>query len=445
MPAVHVPSRGPRLGHARHPPAVSSPTSTVGVDPPILHVDMDAFFVSVELLRRPELRGQPVVVGGAGRRGVVAAASYEARSYGVFSAMPSARARQLCPEAVFLAGEHELYGEVSKRVMAIFASFTPLVEPLSLDEAFLDVAGARRLHGEPSVIAHRIRELIHQQEGLTCSVGVAPTKFVAKLASEQAKPKPSRRGPVFGPGITVVRSDQLDGFLRPLPVEALWGVGPATLERLHRIGVRRVGQLADLPEGTVISSLGEAAGRHLHQLSRGIDTRRVEPDREVKSISHEETYPTDVFDRARLDRELVRMADGVATRLRGGHLAGRTISIKVRFGDFTTLSRSITADPAVDSMPVITERARALLDEVPWDQGVRLLGVGVSNLTDGAVRQLTLDDAAGPSWGEADKVVDEIRSKWGSAAIGPAAIVTPELGVQVKRRGDQAWGPDETR
>ncbi|MCP5026460.1 MAG: DNA polymerase IV [Actinomycetia bacterium] len=405
---------------------------------------MDAFFVSVELLRRPELRGRPVVVGGAGRRGVVAAASYEARSYGVFSAMPSARARQLCPEAVFLDGDHALYAEVSRRVMAIFSSFTPLVEPLSLDEAFLDVGGSFRLHGRPSQIAARIRELIREQEALTCTVGVAPTKFVAKMASEHAKPKPSRRGPVFGPGVLVVPPDELDAFLRPLPVETLWGVGPATLERLHRIGVRRVGQLADLPEATIAGALGDGVGRHLHQLSRGIDPRRVEPDREVKSISHEETYPTDVYERSRLDRELLRMADAVATRLRAATLAGRTISIKVRFGDFTTLSRSVTTDPGVDSGTVIAERARALLDEVPWDQGVRLLGVGASGLTDGAVRQLTLDDAAGPSWSEADRVIDEIRNRWGSAAIGPATIVTRDGGVQVKRRGDQAWGPDET-
>ena len=256
----------------------------------ILHVDMDAFFVSVELRRRPELVGQPVVVGGTGRRGVVAAASYEARRFGVYSAMPSAVARRRCPHAVFLPGDHALYGEVSAQVREIFDRYTPVVEPLSLDEAFLDVTGSIRLFGPGIAIAQMIRRDVTDELSLGCSVGVAPNKFLAKLASVEAKPHATPAGIDAGAGVVVVAAGQEREFLDPLPVERLWGVGPVTLERLHRIGVRRVADFALVGESALVGALGAGQAQHLVALSVGVDDRPVEPEREAKSISHEETY-----------------------------------------------------------------------------------------------------------------------------------------------------------
>jgi DNA polymerase-4 len=409
-------------------------------EPTILHVDMDAFFVSVELLDRPELRGLPVIVGGSGARGVVAAASYEARAHGVFSAMPSVRARRLCPTAVFLDGRHARYAEVSAQVMARFRACTPLVEPISLDEAFLDVSGARRRRGPAPVIAAELRLQIRDELGLTCSVGVAPSKFVAKLASEAAKPVVAPTSPRPGLGVKVVRADQVLGFLHPLPVQALWGVGPATLARLQRLGIATVGDLARLPVEALVSTLGNASGRHLHDLANGIDERAVEPDRRPKSISHEETFAVDRHDRPGLERELVRFADAVAARLREQGLAGRTVNLKVRFGDFRTITRSSTLSAAADSAQDLVPVARGLLGGVEVHAGVRLLGLGVSGLIERPAHQLTFDDVDRGSWRDVDRTVDRIRSRFGAAAIGPAAI-TGAGGVRVKRRGDQQWGP----
>jgi DNA polymerase-4 len=414
----------------------------------ILHVDMDAFYASVELRRRPELRGQPVIVGGAGNRGVVAAASYEARAYGVHSAMPSVRAQRLCPHAVFLPGDHAHYAEVSARVMAVFARFTPLVEPLSLDEAFLDVRGSVRLHGPPAEIAHRIRRTILDEEQLTCSVGVAPSKFLAKLASEASKPRASRNGPVPGPGVTVIEAGEELAFLHPLPVQALWGVGPATLERLRRLGVRTVGDLAAIPLDNLRASLGDAAGRHLHDLAFARDDRPVVVDQRPKSIGHEETYAHDLHDRAAIDVEIVKLSDAVAARLRRAGLAGRTVAVKVRFHDFTTITRQATLPDPVDSAMAIQRAARRIADGVDPASGVRLLGVSVSGLTDEPVQQLTLaldgddggTDAVAPEWSDVDEAVDAIRERFGAGAIGPAALVGRD-GLRVKRRGDQQWGP----
>jgi DNA polymerase-4 len=370
----------------------------------------------------------------------VAAASYEARHYGIHSAMPSTRARRLCPRAVFLPGDHQHYGEVSARVMRIFQSFTPLVEPISLDEAFLDVTGARRLHGEGHVIAAAIRERVQVEEGLTCSVGVAPNKFLAKLASEAAKPKASPSGPVPGLGVKVIAPGGELAFLHPLPVQALWGVGPKTLEKLQRRGISTVGDLAGLTEEEATAFLGNANGRHLHQLARAVDDRAVEPDLRPKSVGHEETFARDHHELATLQREAVRMADAVGARLRKHELAGRTVTIKVRFHDFRTITRAVTLPAAVDSGPAIARAAKDLLAQIDPSTGVRLLGVSVSNLAEDGARQLSLEDSVEPGWDDASRAVDDIRDRFGHEAIVPAALRGPD-GIRVKRRGDQQWGP----
>jgi len=409
----------------------------------IVHVDMDAFFASVELLRRPELRGTPVIVGGAGRRGVVAAASYEARSYGVHSAMPSARAKRLCPEAVFLAGDHALYREVSTRIMAVMARFTPLIEPLSLDEAFLDVTAARRLFGDGPAIAAALRSAIFEEEGLWCSAGVATNKFVAKLASEEAKPKPSRRGPIPGSGVFVVAPGAEISFLHPLPARALWGVGAATMAKLDRLGVVTVGDIAALPLTALISGVGVAVGNHLHALAHARDERSVEPHQRAKSMSHEETYPFDRFERADLERDIVRMSDSVASRLRRAAVVARTVTIKVRFGDFRTITRSLTLDAATDSGTRIARTARLLLDEIDVSTGIRLLGVGATGLDDEAPEQLSLDALAADDreeWRKANGAVDDIRERFGTTAIGPAALIDPEKGIDTGTGNENPWG-----
>lgn len=410
----------------------------------ILHVDMDAFFVSVELIGRPELRGKPVVVGGTGRRGVVAAASYEARSYGVFSAMPSTQAQRLCPNATFLSGDYAKYAEVSERVMAVFADVTPYVEPLSLDEAFLDVSGAGRSHGSGQVIAAHIRKTIWEQEGLTCSVGIAPNKFLAKLSSEHAKPKVSRNGPVFGRGIFEVLPGDETAFLHPLPVRALWGVGKVTNARLGSLGIETVADLAATPLENLTRALGVASGRHLYALARGIDDRPVESGRGAKSISHEETFANDISDTVALDTELVRQCDAVAQRLRDSQLVARTAALKLRFGDFTTLSRRATAPQPFNTSAELLRLGRELLGTIDTTPGVRLLGIGVANLGKDRGEQLTLNlDGASTDAGEEKTaaLIDEVRAKFGNAAIGPAsAAVGGEL--RVKRRGEQQWGPN---
>ena len=402
----------------------------------ILHVDMDAFYAAVEVLQDPSLAGRPVVVGGTGRRGVVASCSYEARAYGVHSAMPTGRARRLCPNAVFLAGRYELYNDYSRRIHQILSSFTPLVEGIGLDEAFLDVTGGRRLFGRGPQVAAAIQRRIYAELGLRASVGVGSNKLVAKLASKAAKPGVSG----VTSGIKVVPPGTELDFLHPLPVGSLWGVGPATLRRLDRFGVRTVRDLAQLPVATLTGSLGPAAGRHLHDLSWGRDDSPVVPARQPKSIGHEETYATDYHDRPPLLRELVRLADAVGDRARSQNLAGRTVTIKVRFGDFRTITRSRSLPRATDSGAVMARVAGELLEAVDVSVGVRLLGLSLSNLLEVETSQLGLDEAGGQT--SLDEAMDQVRAKFGREAVGPAVLLGPN-GLGPKRRGHQQWGPDE--
>ena len=424
----------------------------------ILHVDMDAFYAAVEVLLDPSLAGRPLIVGGAGRRGVVASCSYEARAYGIRSAMPSAQARRLCPRAVFVAGRYDRYAEFSRGIHEIFRSFTPLVEGIALDEAFLDVAGARRLFGAAPDIAWAIRGRIARELGLTASVGVAASKFVAKLASEAAKPRATLAGVNAGRGVMVVEPGEELAFLHPLPVEALWGVGPATAKRLHRLGVTAIGDLSSVPVETLEHVLGRAAGQHLHDLAWGRDDRVVEPERDIKSVSHEETYAHDRDDRDGLHVEVVRMADAVGARLRAAGLAGRTVTLKVRFGTFATITRSFTLTAPTDTGVALARVATALLDQVDVSAGVRLLGVSASNLAPPVDRQLALHwgDAAGPAdpddsgesddwgqaWDQATGAVDAVRRRFGDRAVGPAVLIGGD-GLRVKRQGDTQWGPGE--
>jgi DNA polymerase-4 len=392
----------------------------------ILHVDMDAFFVAVEVRGRPELRGRPVVVGGTGTRGVVSSASYEARSYGIRSAMPTGRARRLCPHAVFIQPDHRSYSAVSRAVMAIFRDVTPLVEPLSLDEAFLDVTGARRLFGRPAEIGALIRRRVEIEQGITCSVGVAPVKFVAKLASSRCKPD----------GLQVVPAEGVLEYLHALPVDALWGVGDRTAAILRRLGLSSVADLAATPLDTLRRAVGDAAAEHLHQLAHGRDPRRVTPDEPERSVSAEETFDTDVDDPEMIRREILRLADKVATRLRRAGVVGRTVSIKIRFADFTTITRSRTLGSPTDVSHEIVGTARTLYDALGADRArLRLVGVRVEGLTgrDDTARQLALDDPE-LGWREADQAVDAATQRFGDGVVLPASLVRrasarPELPV----------------
>ena len=403
---------------------------------------MDAFFASVEILRRPELRGRPVVVGGDGPRGVVAAASYEARAYGVHSAMPSVRAKRACPDAVFVHGDHAHYAEVSRRIMAVLRSITPLVEPLSLDEAFCDVTGVGHTHPDVAELGETLRRRIRDAEGLECAVGVGPTKFVAKLASKRAKPRVGRpgSGPSPGPGVLVVTEAGQQAFLTGLGVDEIWGVGPATLRKLTDIGVHTIGDLAAVPVTVLERRFGRAGGAQLHALAHGIDPRPVVPDRAPKSVGHEETYPRDLRDPAEVATEILRLADATAARLGDHGLEGRTVQLKVRYGDFTTITRSHTLAEPTASARTIAAEAKRLTADVDVARGIRLIGVTVANLAGtGAARQLTLDVDGDASWQHTERVVDDVRARFGPDAIAPAALLGAGA-LDVRRRGDHQWG-----
>ncbi|MEV5766798.1 DNA polymerase IV [Micromonospora sp. NPDC052213] len=395
---------------------------------PILHVDMDAFFASVEVRRRPELRGRAVVVGGVGPRGVVSSASYEARRYGVRSAMPTARARALCPHAVYLPPDFAQYSAASRAVMQIFRDVTPLVEPLSLDEAFLDVAGARRLFGSPAAIARRIRERVAGEQGLTCSVGVAPSKFVAKLGSTRAKPD----------GLLVVPAARVLDFLHPLPVSALWGVGERSAETLRRLGLATIGDLAEAPVGMLRKALGEASATHLHELAQGRDPRRVSPEQVEKSIGAEVTFDADVADPLEIRRALLALAEKVGARLRRAGQVGRTVSLKVRLADFRTVNRSRTSGVPTDVAREIFDTVWALYAALDPGERIRLVGVRVEGLAPAqeTPRQLALG-APERGWREAEAAADAAAARFGRSVIGPASL----LGVRDGRRNENPPRP----
>ncbi len=402
-------------------------TGTARVDATILHVDLDAFFAAVEQLDDPALRGRPVIVGGLGNRGVVSTASYEARRFGVRSAIPMARARKACPQAAFVSPRMSRYVDKSREVMAILAQVSPLVEQLSIDEAFVDVAGARRMLGAPAAIAATIRSRVLAETGLCLSVGVASTKFLAKLASDLSKPD----------GVLVVEPGTEQAFLAPLPVSRLWGVGPATLTKLERIGLRTIGDVAALDENVLVASLGSSLGRHLHALAHNDDDRDVVSERETKSIGAEETFDADLRTVAACERELVRLTDRACARLRGAGLSARTVNLKVRFGDFETRTRARTSPDATDVSTVFLEIARELLAEFDVGRGIRLLGVSLSQLDTIASVQ-TAFDLTGETENErgqrterraaVERAVDEVRDRFGSRAVGPATLVERSAG-----------------
>jgi len=394
----------------------------------ILHVDMDAFYALASLLSRPELKGTPVIIAGGGNRGVVLSATYEARAFGVHAAMPTARARRLCPQAAVVAPDHARYERISKAVMAVFASVTPMVEPLSLDEAFLDVSGARRRLGTPRQIAQGIRDTIADEQGITCSVGVATTKFIAKLASGLAKPD----------GLLVVPETEVVGFLHQLPVGALWGVGERTEEALQRLGLRTVADIAHTPVDTLRRALGDNAGPALHALAWGRDSRAVMPPRRERSIGADETFSYDVDDPAYIHRELLKLSDRTAARVRAAGMVGRTISIKVRFSDFTTITRSKTLRDPTDVSRDIYATARALYDALGLQRArLRLVGVRMEGLMDSdqAPIQGLLDERE-HGWRDADRAVDRASARFGAGAVRPASLVEGERSATTPKRGD---------
>ena len=385
----------------------------------ILHVDMDAFYASVAELDHPEYKGKALVVG-AGTRGVVLSANYEARKFGIRAAMPVGRAKRMAPHAIFIAPEHHRYSEISERVMAIFHSYTPLVEPISLDEAFLDVTGSQKLFGTGREIAAKIREQVEKEEGITCSVGLAQSKFIAKLASQHCKPN----------GMLEIKPDRILEFLHPLPVRAIWGVGPKTAESLERLGLHTVSDIAHTPRATLIRALGESTGASLYELAWGRDYRDVIPDEPEKSIGNEETFSEDLDNPEEILREFLRMTEKATARLRERSLFAKTISIKIKFADFSSLTRSKTVPIAIDNTHDTYEVVKALYLALRNEGArIRLVGVSFSHLQKGAPVQLELG-ARERGWREADTAIDRAQARFGRGSVRPGRLISPESGSE---------------
>jgi DNA polymerase IV len=402
----------------------------------ILHLDLDAFFASVEQLDDPGLRGRAVVVGGTGRRGVVCAASYEARRFGVRSAMPTARARRLCPDGVFLSPRFDRYGALSDQVFGIYRRFTPLVEPLSLDEAFLDVTASRALHGTGREIAGAIRGAVRRECGLAVSAGIAEVKMAAKIATDLGKPD----------GLVEVPAGGVAGFLAPLPVGRLWGVGEVTEAALRKLRIVTIGDLARTPEAALASAVGRSHAKGLRALALGEDPREVVPDEAAKSIGAEDTFGEDLAGRAALERELLAQAGRVGRRLRAAGLAGHVVTVKVKYADFSLVTRRVTLAASTDDDRAIFEAARAQLERVDLARPVRLTGISVSEFAGRAERgQLGLfQPAVVPRPPEVERrralnaALDRLADRFGEGAVRPA-----DLAGARRRRGDPGGGDPE--
>jgi DNA polymerase IV len=381
----------------------------------IIHLDMDAFYASVEMLDNPSLKGQPVIVGGTSQRGVVSAASYEARKFGVHSAMPIATALRLCPKGHYLPVRMSRYKEISDQVFAIFSLYTPLIEPLSIDEAFLDVTASQKLFGPAERIAGAIKDAVRERVGLTISAGVAPSKLVAKIASDLEKPD----------GLTIVPEGQVRQFLAGLPIEKLWGVGKVTQKDLSLLNVKTIGDLTRLPKDLLQRRFGHQ-GLQLYFLSRGIDDREVQPERQVKSLGREETFLEDIQDRSLAEKEILALSQKVSKRLRRHNLAGRTITLKVTYNDFNHITRSSTVNEATDDGGTIYHLALSLLDKTEIGRKpIRLLGIYLSQLAKPGEGQLWLfSTATGTDKARnLNRALDAIQDKFGEKAIKPGTLL----------------------
>lgn len=379
----------------------------------IIHVDMDAFYASIEQRDKPELVGVPVIVGGLSNRGVVATASYEARKYGVHSAMSMVEARRRCPEAVFITPDHRKYSFVSAQIRQILDRYSPLVEPLSLDEAFLDATGMDGLYADPADIARRIKDEIKQQLRLTASAGVAPNKFLAKLASDLQKPD----------GLYVIRPGEEAQVLAGLPVRRLWGVGEVTAASIARLGIRTIGQFAAADPKLLERHIGRGV-YDLQRLARGLDDRPVVPDQQIKSVGNEETFDQDLYQWDEIEKQLLLFADKVGWRLRRLTLSGRTITVKVRFASFKTITRSRTLEEATNLDDALYHIARELYKSIPSTEGIRLLGLTVSNLQP-AGQAMALFDSKQEKQESLHKVVDELKVRFGAAAVMKGRLIDP--------------------
>ncbi len=379
---------------------------------------MDAFFALVEVRENPSLAGKQVIVGYDGNRGVVLSATYEARKLGVHSAMPMSRALRLAPNAIVVEPDHEKYSEVSENVMAIFESITPLVQPLSVDEAFLDISGAQKLMGTPSQIGEVIRARVSDEQGITCSVGVASTMFVAKLATNFAKPD----------GLHVVPADKVIEFLHPLPIGALWGVGEKTEEQLSRLGLVNVSDIANTPVKTLARVIGQAAAEHLYELAWGRDPRSVTPNQAEKSIGVERTFESDIDDPEEILAQILDLSNKVAKRLRAANYFSRTITIKVRFADFTSVTRSKSLPSSTDLATDIYATSKSLFEAMNLQRArIRLVGVRATGLAPTNESSVQLEFSNRDSgWREAEEAMDQVSLKFGNSAVKPARLIKPE-------------------